>query len=1379
MLSFLVLVSLPLTGLDRQPGPTLAVEGAGPRVQARSDAVRAKLHPLLRQAYAERPGDAVMVHVYTEAGADLSGYLDNAVSRKALIAGRYTAHSGVVTARDLVKLASLNHVVAVEPLEGAYRPTSEPGSYRTESAQLSPEQESRLRELARGSTSNVSPSVFQPPINPDGWHDVLNTHNSALAWDKGYTGAGVTVMVNDSGIDFAHPDLIGTWATVEDPSSPYYGWPLQFDQYSMLLLAFDQQAGTDFVASGTGHYADTSTVVSEADTAYQPLDAATPNTYTLTGTSRSGDYHIGTHPDTSLRVWYFILTGTEPASQEDLGQRPAVLVVDEAEAGVYDTVYVDLDFDLDFSDEKAVNRESPVSGADWWGAFDPATGQVAPEPDGLYDISGGLVYFIADGALPVPASDWLYGLEPPSNGALVAFTVNDFVASPAGNHGMLAASAVAAQGVIDGDSYGAILLDDDASGVRPPYKPEDTSGMVTAAGRDVKLVSAGDFYSTGGVDAFLFAALGYDGIPGSGDDVEIMSNSWGSVAANDGWDAFSRLIDLVTRTVNPSLLVLFSAGNEGPGFGTVSVPQAPSSVVVGAMTQYGSTGWDSAASADQITFGDVSAFSSRGPNGIGGPGVHLVASGAWSSGAVPLNEALIGGWHAWSTWGGTSRATPVAAGNAALVYQAYYETWGAWPDAETGRALLMSGARDLHYGPFLQGAGAVDANRSVDLASGRSGAWVWPNTWEPGSGEHAEAPGFAQWLNPGESAEAWFYVTNPTGETIYLQLEDQWLQKTGTWEEEWTSAPVAEEPIQLTEGDPSATVFDWDAPHYLWDVTGQIPADTDLVVWRHNYEMQYFDPQQSHQWRQVNDFYAMAFDWKDVNGNGRLWEDRDGDGVVDLDEIDQGEYMRFDYANQRATSGYLTVQRPLDRVADGFFVGLTHNQARADVPETPMMIGLDFYQQVDMPWLSVGQSSLSIPPGETARIKAQVAVPGDAPAGLYEARITFGDGYWTTVVPVTINVAPDGHSWRASGTAGESYYNNGLVFGAQAWNGIESTGDHRFFYGELPETAGVLENKMPDGSYHWLADVTWQTTPTDVDLWLMSPYLDDFSAEEPGYYGPYTLEVAGSSPILLAGDGAFVPNTSSGTSREVVSVPYLPGLNGIVLQNTNFSGDYPAEMIELRTGVIGVSESPIALSRPANAASATIPESVVSTIPLAGLTVEAFGLSKPEVHAGLTVRQDDPSDPLTASYTQEINVQHGGLLEISIDGQDGDDLDLYLYRDAGDGNFQQIAASVTAGADEFIRLTLPDDGIYRVAVHGWLVPAGESAFALTINNVQGNDLQVNNLPEGQISPNRQYGFDVSFDATGWEPGSYTGVVTLGPPEGPGAVVVFVQVEITE
>lgn len=552
-LSVLASVSMLVMAMGQFTSQQVGVaEGRNLLISTSSQDALPRLHPVLVDQMNATPDANILVHAYVVEGADLSRYMADGLQRSWSSPDGITIITGTVRGRNLIKLASAPGVLSIEPLTGAYAPAGATADGNDSSVQPDAEMRAAMTaQIQSGQRNNIaSASDGGFDAAPTGWYDVLNTHHAVEAWEMGYTGQGVKVMANDSGIDFANADLIGTWATVDDPDSPYYGWPMQFDAYSMFLHARDVILGESNIISGAGHYADTSAVVTEGDASYQPLDSDETRSYTLTGTSQSGDYHIGTHPDTSLRPWYWIATGQEPPEEDAPGERPAILVVDEAEVGVYDTVYVDLDFDNDFSDEKPMTKEDPIAGADWWGPFDPATGTNDPEPDGLYDISAGMVYWISDNVNPVPAADWWWGFGTPGNGehdsgepgagSMVLFAVNDYMQSPAGNHGQLVASAIAAQGVIDGDSMQRTLsepgsLDWQTGGVSPDYKPADAGGVVQAAGKDVKLVSAGDFYSYGGADAFVFAALGYDGFPGTIDDVQIINNSWGSSADhNDG-----------------------------------------------------------------------------------------------------------------------------------------------------------------------------------------------------------------------------------------------------------------------------------------------------------------------------------------------------------------------------------------------------------------------------------------------------------------------------------------------------------------------------------------------------------------------------------------------------------------------------------------------------------------------------------------------------------------------------------------------------------------------------------------------------------------------------------------------------------------------------
>ena len=88
----------------------------------------------------------------------------------------------------------------------------------------------------------------------------------------------------------------------------------------------------------------------------------------------------------------------------------------------------------------------------------------------------------------------------------------------------------------------------------------------------------------------------------------------------------------------------------------------------------------------------------------------------------------------------------------------------------------------------------------------------------------------------------------------------------------------------------------------------------------------------------------LTYNWTDINRDGRLWTDRDGDGVVDQDdsttssnidgdldidfarsEIDQGEYVRFMYHRAGSNALQSFVRDPAERMADGIFLGLQHS----------------------------------------------------------------------------------------------------------------------------------------------------------------------------------------------------------------------------------------------------------------------------------------------------------------------------------------------------------------------------------------------------------------------------------------------------------------------
>jgi hypothetical protein len=179
---------------------------------------------------------------------------------------------------------------------------------------------------------------------------------------------------------------------------------------------------------------------------------------------------------------------------------------------------------------------------------------------------------------------------------------------------------------------------------------------------------------------------------------------------------------------------------------------------------------------------------------------------------------------------------------------------------------------------------------------------------------------------------------------------------------------------------------------------------------------------------------------------------------------------------------------------------------------------------------------------------------------------------------------------------------------------------------------------------------------------------------------------------------------------------------------------------------------------------------IISEIDLEELVAEGFGLGSP-VTTIETVWQDDPNDPSTASFVTTVDIEHGCLLEVSTANSAHDsDSDLYVYDPDGD----LVASSTTPTDEEHVSILFPTDGTYTIAVHGWSVPSGSDTFELTINAVQGHDVTAtapSDIPAGSTGS-----INISWDTSGYTPGTYYGLVLLGISDAPG--LFQVQVEIT-
>ncbi|MHB1341723.1 MAG: cell wall-binding repeat-containing protein [Coriobacteriia bacterium] len=1179
-----------------------------------------------------------------------------------------------------------------------------------------------------------------------GWFDVSPIgHNAVGAWDDGYFGDGVRIAVADDSVDFAHPDLQGTQAVIDDPASPYVGWPEVFDPFSALLYLYDQYYGTTFVADGDTWWSDTSAVITTAAPTFGG------KTYVLPQTSLSGEYHIGFLWEENLAYWSPWLGGDG---------YPAVLVVDENVAGVYDTVYVDVDYMYDFTLQKPCTMASPISFVDYYDSVAGTTGQ-----DGFADLSGGMVYWIADGANQPPGFEFLIGgpddtLTPPSSGEMVCFTgALNFDE----NHGTLCASNVVGQGMTDGPSD--LYMDE---GAYPPWKTPVGAGggMVQGAARNGELVAFSDIYwnhFTSTLLAYDYAAFGADGMTDTGDEIQIVSNSYGESDEDaDEWDYRSRYITDLNTWFNPYVSFLFSTGNGAPGYGTNAPPTASTAIGIGASTQFGACGgWDSIYDADQVNIGDVIPWSNRGPSAAGHTGPAVVADGAYSSGAMALNQGYWDGWSSWIVWGGTSRSCPVAAGNLALIYDAYNSVHGVYPQYDEARALLMNGARDLDYDTTVQGAGMIDSGRSVDIITGQSGVAVWPSVWYPGDYRGTEYESFVDLVHPGDVVTDTFTVTNFSGSSVDVTVTDSWHQLGASIEGD----------VELDGTLESA--YDFDRPDYLWDLTSFVDAqDPDLLVITTTEDFADFAPTGAFNTdpRAHNRVRLLAYNWMDQNLDGNLWTDANVSGYVDPGEIDEGEYMRFTYANNFADSHEIRVQNPASRNIDGFFFGLQHQSDAVTDTSVTVHVRVECWNKVDNSWIT-DSGDFTVGANSATAFDATYSVPLDTPVGFYEGELLVSVGGTESVVPVHATVAAaDANfafgmgSMETDSIAQPGLMPNNMISGYQDWGWRAESGDWRFYMTDVADDAA-----LPEGAT-WLVRTSWPVvgSPTDMqadnDTLLFGLVEDEFTFYNESVFGPGTLAKTGASSNTNTTGGIWTWQTNTGTTEEWVSAPITTGLNEIMVHNVVWPGGVHELALDGQAGVVGV--APAGFSIVDSADSGTEPLGFTTSMDLTGLAADAYGLT----------RNFESNEPITQDedWLHEVTLADAAYLEVQIAAEGGSDLDLYVYESDGVGGWTLIGASETSSGEEYVRIDAPADNDYMVDVYGYSV-TGTDYFDISIANPMGDDMTVSGIPAGAVAADTSV--DLELDWTKARPslldreGTYEGVVYLGPVEAPSAITI--------
>jgi len=717
-------------------------------------------------------------------------------------------------------------------------------------------------------------------------------------------------------------------------------------------------------------------------------------------TSASGVFHFGYHPSPILTRLYGAV---------------GLLVVDPVVAGRYDEVYVDLNNDHRFdATDVRLDRTRPIA------SLDNIDSTGAPGRDGIPDVSGGMMYFVANGVDPLPYSDRYVQLQLasqptlanriPAAGSLVAF-LGEFGLDPLtgakSDHGTRMASLIVSRG----------LLTPPALGVAPA----------------AKLVALGNAMDDV-VSSWYFAVEGYDGRPGTGDEAQVVLNPFNfPTLPNDGSDLFSRTADFLSAIHSGGrALFVAPAGDYGFGYGSIASPASAPAVLAVARVDDGTalSKGEGGPEGPNPHYLDPAMPSARGPTAIGSPKPDIVAIGT-AIADIPLQSAPGDGTTAVTTspMTGTDVAAAIATGAAALVWQAA----GSGVAADRITEYLRSGATDLSYDALVQGSGFLDVAESVRLATGSGGILASPATLVAGAYRGVRSEAYPRTLAAGASDALTLRLENRGGTAVPVAISDAAYTLLGTYS--FTNVTIRD--AYSANGD---IVFWLNASGVskvdgttlaISQVLPPIPgawASADLVKVTATSDFSRLVWNQGTSFAMNYTYTLGAMDWA-VNASN--WAGRPS-GPYPAPALFPNELNTISKTTHQANVLEVRVREPATSVRDGLVVRLGESLSGSGLAGLPWTFTIEMYRRADWTWVSPSVSSVSIPARGAVSVGVSITVPSNAGLGTYEGFVLVANtsSGRSEAVPVIVNVGGAGPDLPIGGKLlSKDLYDDSRLFG--------------------------------------------------------------------------------------------------------------------------------------------------------------------------------------------------------------------------------------------------------------------------------------------------------------------------------------------------------------
>ncbi len=894
-------------------------------------------------------------------------------------------------------------------------------------------------------------------------------------------------------------------------------------------------------------------------------------------------------------------------------------------------------------------------------------------------------------------------------------------------------------------------------------------------------------------DQRTFAALGYDGLAGTGDEAVILTNSFGdpgSLETGLSWED-RWLLDFWTRY--PELTTLVAMGNNGPGYAT-SAPGGSSPGVIGVaagnsmdyrIMGFGDTGTGAGEvpvcpgppPIDPATcvgvgstfgpgpYGDPAYFSSRGPTLLGSAKPDIMSVGQFGWEAAPLNVYCFGdptfcdGNAAFDLFSGTSMATPVTAGVTALVVQAYRSAHGgANPTNDLVKELLKSGADDIHRDVLTQGAGWTNALRSVEMAEESNGVSSNVDSWLPGDYGGIRRLGFVNLLasGTGDSTTITLENHNP-GSAETVQIQDAVYARAARYTYSFpitsaaghvnilrpTTAACGGAGVYASNGCTllQAMPFDtyWNNSDFVKvTFTYDVASYASAVIWR-----------------------LDTFIWYDANANNLYG------GAAERNRITVALY------GAGAHSVWDSIHDPDVRAIDGWVLN-PRPQLAPTGTGVPATLIVEFYEKADWAWVSTSVASLNIPATATRSFQVTANTPLGTPAGMYEGAVYVTDfsGDITTI-PIVINVPVSTFPVTIGGNVPTTslYDNNGMIGASRSTSPWRQTGDSRYVYADVnvavpPAGSGIGRNVI------YQAFLTSTISDPEMFVYDLRP---DTTWTDDAVFGPGTFG-------LLRATGELVgATTTSSMNKELMF--HTPPLSGFIAFQVKAWGSIgETDPMQANIGIMEV--TPTAITLVGAQLRASTPVSVWANIPLVngigaavtqGFVFNGVGINiaaNPDYYPGgsfdgWVCSQVAPNSIVVPPRGPVISRS----LFASITSPGGtDDHDLQVYLDENNngacdlGVDTLLCQSAGATATEACTATTTD-GTKNILIQVGIFGPGSDTFSYTwVDTIQiiGVSAFYLNGPSTTVAP-----YTTIAASIGWD-------FPQGTPEGPQSGITFVS-----